>query len=390
MTTRLSPSDKKSDRAPSKETQQQLLLQATALATAASAILITDHSGKILWTNPAFSSLTGYSAEEAIGQNPRFLKSGLHDREFYKRLWATILSGVPWQGEFTNRRKDGTLYHDEHTITPVRDENGEITHFVAIMHDITERKNAEAEIRKVNEQLEQRVQERTAQLEATNRELEAFSYSVSHDLNAPLRHISGFLRLLRDDLGPDLKADGEHSLKQIEDAARQMRQLIEDLLEFSRTSRADLRRTTVPLAALVEDVIGQLRHDAQGRNVVWEKGPLTEVQADPTLLRLVFYNLLSNALKYTRPRDRALIEIGATKEPGKETVIYVRDNGVGFDMRFAGKLFGVFQRLHAKEDFEGNGIGLANVQRIVNRHGGRVWAEAEPNKGATFFFALPG
>ena len=379
----------KSDLADGKYTQQQLLLQATALETAASAILITDRSGKILWTNPSFSSLTGYSADEVIGQNPRFLQSGLHDRDFYKRLWTTIVSGKAWHGEFTNRRKDGTLYHDEHTITPVRGENGDITHFVAIMHDITERKNSEAEIRRLNEQLEQRVRERTAQLEATNRELEAFSYSVSHDLNAPLRHISGFLRLLREDLGADLKSESEHSLKQIEDAARQMRQLIEDLLEFSRASRADLRRTAVPLGPLVDAVIGELRHDGQQRNVVWKKADLPEVQADPVLLRQVLHNLLSNALKYTRRRDPAVIEIGSTREPGRDTVIFVRDNGVGFDMRFAGKLFGVFQRLHAKEDFEGNGIGLANVQRIVNRHGGRVWAEGEPNKGATFFFSLP-
>src|ERR1041384_6630648 len=163
---RLSATENKSQITDGSLTQQRLLLQATALETAASAILITDRSGKILWTNPAFSSLTGYSADEALGQNPRFLKSGAHDRDFYKRLWATVLSGRAWHGEVTNRRKDGTLYHDEHTITPVRSDGGEITHFVAIMHDITERKNAEAEIRRLNEQLEQRVRERTAQLEA--------------------------------------------------------------------------------------------------------------------------------------------------------------------------------------------------------------------------------
>ena len=372
-----------------KQAQQQLLLQATALRTAASAIAITDRSGTILWTNPAFTTLTGFSAEEVLGKNPRILKSGVHKREFYKKLWATILSGKTWYGEFTNRRKDGSTYHDEHTITPVRSESGEITHFVAIMHDVTERKQAEAQVRKLNEELEQRVRERTAQLEATNHELEAFSYSVSHDLNAPLRHITGFARLLREDLGSQLKGDGEHSLRQIEDAARQMRRLIEDLLEFSRAGRADLKRTSLPLAPLVEEVIHELSADTRGRNVVWKQGALPEVQADPALLRQVVVNLLSNAIKYTRPRDPAEIEVGHVNGQAGESIIFVRDNGVGFDMKYADKLFGVFQRLHSSEDFEGNGIGLANVQRIINRHGGRIWAEAALNAGATFYFSLP-
>jgi len=369
--------------------QQQLLLQATALRTAASAVVITDPAGTILWTNPAFSTLTGFSAEEARGRNPRFLKSGAHDRDFYKKLWTTILSGKAWSGEFTNRRKDGSLYHDEHTITPVCSESGEITHFVAIMHDISERKRAEAEIQKLSQELENRVRERTAQLEAANRELEAFSYSVSHDLNAPLRHITGFARLLREDLGVNLKGDGEHCLNQIEDAARQMKRLIEHLLEFSRTSRAEQHLALVPLEPLVGEVIQALKTDACGRNVSWKLGRLPEVEADPALLRQVFVSLLSNALKFTRPRNPAEIEIGTVNRQNDETTIFVRDNGVGFDMRYSDKLFGVFQRLHSSEDFEGSGIGLANVQRIVNRHGGRVWAEGKVNSGATFYFSLP-
>jgi light-regulated signal transduction histidine kinase (bacteriophytochrome) len=204
-----------------------------------------------------------------------------------------------------------------------------------------------------------------------------------------LRHVTGFARLLREDLGPNLKGDGEHSLRQIEDAARQMRMLIEDLLEFSRAGRADLKRTSVPLGPLVEEVIRELAKDTQGRNVIWKQDPLPEVQADPALLRQVLVNLLSNAIKYTRPRDPAEIEIGSQNGQTGEAIVFVRDNGVGFDMKYADKLFGVFQRLHSSEDFEGNGIGLANVQRIINRHGGRVWAESIVNSGATFYFSLP-
>lgn len=370
--------------------EQQVVLQAAALHNAANAIVITDRQGTILWTNPSFSTLTGYSAQEVLGRNPRILKSGAHEKEFYKQMWARILSGGVWQGEFTNRRKDGTLYHDEHTIAPVRLTGGPITHFVAIMQDITARRHAEGEVRKLNAELEHRVSERTAQLEAANRELEAFSYSVSHDLSAPLRHITGFVKLLREDLGDTLTGDPSHCLQQIEDAARRMRRLIDDLLEFSRTARTAMRRMPVPLAGLVDDVVRQLSTDIGTRRVVWKKENLPDVQADPVLLRQALVNLLDNALKYTRPRDPAVIEIGCM--PGgdaAEAVIFVRDNGVGFDMRYADKLFGVFQRLHVEDQFEGTGIGLANVQRIINRHGGRIWAEGKLNEGATFFFSLP-
>lgn len=369
--------------------EQQMLLQAAALRTAANAIIITDRNGSVQYSNPAFTALTGYSREEVLGKNPRILKSGKQGREFYSAMWAAILNGQIWHGEFTNRRKDGTLYHDEHTIAPVRSEGGEITHFVAVMQDITGRKRAEEEIRNLNEQLERRVRERTSQLEAANRELEAFSYSVSHDLSAPLRHIAGFVRLLREDLGPSLAEDPLHCLKQIEDSARRMRQLIDDLLDFSRTARAEMRLSRVPVQTLVEEVRRDLQSEVGARHVVWKTQPLPEVNADPTLLRQVFVNLMSNAIKYTRPRDPAIIEIGASVEKSGETVFYVRDNGVGFDMQYAGKLFGVFQRLHFAEDFEGTGIGLANVQRVINRHGGRAWAEGKVDGGATFYFSLP-
>jgi len=368
---------------------EQLLLQATALQHAANAIMITDRKGNILWTNPSFTALTGYSPQEVLGQNPRILKSGEQGTEFYQHLWSTILRGDTWQGEFTNRRKDGTLYHDEHTIAPVRSAGGDITHFVAIMQDVTARKQAEAEIRKLNQELEHRVRQRTAQLEGANRELEAFSYSVSHDLSAPLRHIAGFVKLLREDLGTTLTGDPAHCLQQIEGSARRMRQLIDDLLAFSRTARMEMALASLALAPLVDQVLNDLQSELAGRSITWKKENLPDVVADPELLRQVLVNLLSNAIKYTRPRDLAVIEIGQGESTPAETVVFVRDNGVGFDMRYVHKLFRVFQRLHFSEDFEGTGIGLANVQRIIARHGGRTWAEGKVNSGATFYFSLP-
>jgi len=243
-------------------------------------------------------------------------------------------------------------------------------------------------LRLENARLERRVRERTAELESANKELEAFSYSVSHDLRAPLRHIDGFAGLLAKSIGSTLTETDRRYLNLIAGSVSQMSRLIDDLLDFSRMGRAEMQRTQVNLQDLVEKIIQELQPETEGRNIVWKKGSLPLVQADPSLLRLVFSNLLSNAIKYTRPRNPAEIEIGGKVE-AEETVVYVRDNGVGFDMQYADKLFGVFQRLHRKEDFEGTGIGLANVRRIIARHGGRTWAEAKINEGATFYFSLP-
>ncbi len=229
---------------------------------------------------------------------------------------------------------------------------------------------------------------RGAQLEASNAELEAFSYSVSHDLRAPLRHIEGFTDLLRRE---GVTADQQrHHLQRISEAAVRMGRLIDDLLTFSRMGRAELRRVPMRLDQLLEEVRDDLSPEAQGRAINWQLHPLPEVQADPDLLRLVLFNLLSNAIKYTRGRAVAEIEVGAETGAPNEVVVYVKDNGVGFDMRYVDKLFGVFQRLHHADEFEGIGIGLANVRRIVNRHGGRTWVVSQPEQGATFYFSLPG
>jgi PAS domain S-box-containing protein len=367
----------------------RLLLQSTALAAAANGVIITDRSGAILWVNPAFATLTGYTPEEVMGANPRILKSGHQDEEFYRDFWQTILAGRIWRGEFVNRRKDGKIYFNEETITPVRLHGGEITHFVGVMQDVTDRKAAEAQIRSLNEQLEDRVRQRTAELECANQELEAFAYSVSHDLRAPLRHINGFLDLFSKSALAALSEQERYYLKQVVSSAKQMDRLIDDLLLFSRMAQAELRPELVDLNRLVQDALLQLEPETKGRAVVWKKGDLPVVKADASMLHQVLVNLLSNAIKYTRPRNPAEIEIATRPDHDNEIVIFVRDNGVGFDMRCADKLFGVFQRLHAADQFEGTGIGLANVRRIVLRHGGRTWAEGKPDAGATFYFSLP-
>jgi signal transduction histidine kinase len=243
-------------------------------------------------------------------------------------------------------------------------------------------------LRLENTTLERRVRERTLELEAANKELEAFSYSVSHDLRTPLRHIDGFSEMLNKSAKAILSEKDSQYLNLISDSTRQMNRLIDDLLDFSRTNRAEMRRIEIDLQELIEKTIRELQPETEGRNILWKKGPLPMAHADPSLLRQVFSNLLINAIKYSRPRDPAEIEIGYRIEP-EETVIFIRDNGVGFDMQYAGKLFGVFQRLHRREEFEGTGIGLANVRRIIARHGGRTWAEGKVDGGATFYFTLP-
>jgi light-regulated signal transduction histidine kinase (bacteriophytochrome) len=227
-----------------------------------------------------------------------------------------------------------------------------------------------------------------AKLKDANQELESFSYSVSHDLGAPLRHIDGYAAMLIDHTQGQLSEQAARYVDVIRTESKRMRQLIEDLLSFSRTSRAEMRRSRVDLDALVSSGIRDLELAMRGRNIEWNISALPPAAGDPALLKQVFANLLGNAVKYTRPRDPARIEIGAAEDDGGQMTLFVRDNGVGFDMKFVDKLFGVFQRLHMAEEFEGTGIGLANVRRIVTRHGGRIWAQAAVDQGATFSFTL--
>jgi light-regulated signal transduction histidine kinase (bacteriophytochrome) len=249
-----------------------------------------------------------------------------------------------------------------------------------------ELREARDDLRKLNADLERR----SVELEASNKELEAFAYSTSHDLRAPLRHVVGYTELLQKSANPVLDEKSRRYVAMVLESAKRMGDLIDDLLAFSKIGRAETRSTLVDLGDLVREVSKEVEGDAKGRKIVWKIGALPSLHVDRSMLRIALVNLLSNAVKFTRTRPQAEIEIGCADAREGEVVVFVKDNGVGFDMKYANKLFGVFQRLHNLEAFEGTGIGLATVQRIVARHGGRVWAEGVVNGGATFYFSAPG
>jgi PAS domain S-box-containing protein len=373
------------------------------------AIYMLDPTGKVISWNTGAARIKGYRSEEILGRDfscfyrAEDVEAGKPVRELQVSLSQGRFEEQAWRV-----RKDGSIFWAQVVITPMYDDSGAHRGFSKVARDITGRKQAEdllaaqaeelsrqakelarseREVRKLNDELEQRAVERTAQLEAANQELETFTYSVSHDLRAPLRHIGGFSRILAESFGPGMAPEARQHLQRIEDGVQRMGRLVDELLNLARVVRHTRRLQATNLNSVIAEVVSLLQPEAEGRAITWNIANLPPVACDPILIKQVFQNLLANALKFTRPRDRAVIEISHRQENG-QMVLRVRDNGVGFDMKYTGKLFGVFQRLHRAEDFEGTGVGLAIVQRIILKHGGRVWVEAELDKGATFYFTL--
>lgn len=349
-------------------------------------ILILDaETGVVVDVNPFLTSLLGFSHRE-------FVDKTIWDLGFFKDIVAN-------EHNFSQLKEKGYLRYDNLPLEAADGRRIEVEFISNVylvdgakviqcnVRDVTARRRAEEAVRLLTADLEQRVLLRTAELLATNKELEAFSYSVSHDLRAPLRAVDGFAQAVLEDYGPQLPPEGRRYLTTIRDGTQKMGTLIDDLLTFSRLGRAPLNTQEVDTGELVRGVIDDLHAERSGRKIDVRIGELSGSNGDPALLKQVWINLLSNAIKFTRRREHAVVEIGS--EPNVQGAVYfVRDNGTGFDMRYGGKLFGVFQRLHRAEEFEGTGVGLAIVQRIINRHGGRIWAESAVDSGTTFYFTL--
>jgi PAS domain S-box-containing protein len=349
------------------------------------AILTLDPEGHVSTWNAGAERIKGYTTDEIIGKHfscfyrPEDVVAGKPETEL-----KIATSEGRYENEGWRVRKDGSLLWANVVVTAMRGTDGHLIGFSNVTRDLTERKRAEEDISNLNGYLQQHVNDLTA----ANRELDAFTYSLAHDLRAPIRHINGFATILCNEHYEHLDGEGQRFLNKIEESSRGMGVLIDELLGFARLGRQELGRSKVNLHELVKEIRQQLEPETLGRVLAWDIGELPDVYGDLALLRQVLVNLISNAVKYTKKKTNAHIEIGA-RNGGHEVTIYVRDNGAGFDMQYAEKLFRVFQRLHHAEDFEGTGIGLAIVRRIVERHGGRVWAEGDTARGATFYFTLP-
>jgi len=358
--------------------------QANLLNLTSDTIFVRDIDGSIRYWNRGAEELYGYTAEQALGKRSQELLRTVFPAPF-EEIFSQLEKSGRWDGELRHTRVDGSQVIVSSRWSLQRDAQGHPATILETNNDVSERKRREEQIQTLNEQLANR----SAELEATNKELEAFAYSVSHDLRAPLRHMAGYAELLQSKSSRALDDKGQRYLRMILDAAKRMGTLIDDLLSFSRIGRAETQKSMVNLEQLVKEVLFEAKQDVAGRDIQWKIGALPTCYADRSMLRVVFVNLISNAVKFTQPRTHAEIEIGSTAKNKSEVVVFVKDNGAGFDMKYANKLFGVFQRLHSTETFEGTGIGLATVQRVIHRHGGTVRAEGAVDQGATFYFSIP-
>jgi PAS domain S-box-containing protein len=358
--------------------------QASLLNLTHDTIFVRDMDAIITYWNRGAEELYGFTAEQAIGKRTHDLLQTVFPAAL-EDIRDELLRTGRWEGELLHTKADGTKVIVSSRWSLQADLQGRPLAILETNNDITERKNREEQIEGLNLQLAAR----SAELESINKELEAFAYSVSHDLRAPLRHIGGFTELLQKQISSLVNEKANRYMVTILESSKRMGNLIDDLLAFSRIGRAETQKTQVNLDQLVKEALSEVRPDAEGRQIDWRIGTLPPFWGDRSMLRLVLVNLLSNAVKFTRTRPQAEIEVGVADGNAEEQIIFVKDNGVGFDMKYAGKLFGVFQRLHQSDTFEGTGIGLATVQRIIHRHGGRVWAEGAVNQGATFYFSAP-
>jgi PAS domain S-box-containing protein len=358
--------------------------QASLLDLTHDTIFVRNMSNSITYWNRGAQELYGWTPGQAIGKPSHDLLRTVFPVAL-EAIHAELLRTGRWEGELRRTKSDGTTVAVSSRWSLRRDENEHPAAILETSNDISGQKRREEEIRGLNAELAKW----SAELQAANKELEAFAYSVSHDLRAPLRHMAGFAELLQKKASSVLDDKSKRYMTMILESAKRMGDLIDDLLAFSRMGRVETQMTLVDLDQLVKEIVSEVRQGTEGRDIVWRIDPLPACYGDRSMLRIVLVNLVSNAIKFTRQRARAEIEIGRAEGSDHEAVVFVRDNGAGFDMKYVDKLFGVFQRLHHADAFEGTGIGLATVQRIIYRHGGKVRAEGAVDRGATFYFSVP-
>lgn len=359
-----------------RQEQENARMFMSAIDQCSESIFFTDVKGHILYVNRSFEQHSGYTRQELLGQTPRILKSDVHPPEFYKDMWATILRGKIWRSRMTNRRKDGTLYHEEANITPVRNDDGQITSFVSVKTDITELLKNQLDLERAN-----------TELKRSNAELEQFAYVASHDLQEPLRSVSSCMQLFEKHYSGKIDARADEFIRHAVGACQRMRDLIDGLLTLSRVQTVNDHLIPTDTAVVLEQVCENLLHAIQTSAARVTHGPLPVVCAHPQMLMHLLQNLIGNALKFCGDRS-PVVHVDARRE-GDAWVFSISDEGIGIEPHHFERIFQLFQRLHTREEYAGTGLGLPICQKIVERHGGRIWVESTPGKGSTFFFTLP-